>query len=87
MPHNIWNFEHPLRTGYIRLAPSGKEIFGTVFRHGKMDKTVTVSYPPSLVVGPHLVTRQLQAAAMAPVLPLAALRLHYKPDVQSGVGR
>eukprot|EP00806_Schmidingerella_arcuata_P006581 Macronucleus_6996.p1 GENE.Macronucleus_6996~~Macronucleus_6996.p1 ORF type:complete len:144 (+),score=36.99 Macronucleus_6996:1-432(+) len=42
MSHNIWNLAHPQRTGNIRLAPSGKEIFGTVIRQGKMDKTVTV---------------------------------------------
>ena len=46
MSHNIWNLAHPQRTGNIRLAPSGKEIFGTVIRHGKMDKTVTVSINP-----------------------------------------
>ena len=43
MSHNIWNLAHPQRTGYIRLASSGKELFGTVIRHGKMDKSVTVS--------------------------------------------
>ena len=43
MSLNIWNFMSPQRTGYVRLAPSGKELFGTVIRHGKMDKTVTVS--------------------------------------------
>ena len=44
MSYNIWNLAHPQRTGYIRLAGSGKEIFGTVIRAGKMDKTVTVSH-------------------------------------------
>ena len=43
MSLNIWNFLSPQRTGHVRLAPSGKELFGTVIRHGKMDKTVTVS--------------------------------------------
>ena len=43
MSHNIWNLTHPQRTGHIRLIGSGKEIFGTVIRHGKMSKTVTVS--------------------------------------------
>ena len=43
MSHNIYNLKHPQRTGFIRIANSGKEIFGTVIRQGKMDKTVTVS--------------------------------------------
>ena len=44
MSHNIWNLAHPQRTGNLRLAPHGKEIFGTVIRHGKMNKTVTVRH-------------------------------------------
>ena len=43
MASSIYNLRHPLRTGNIRLAPSGKEVFGTVIRDGKMNKTVTVS--------------------------------------------
>ena len=43
MASSIYNLRHPLRTGNIRLAPSGKELFGTVIRDGKMNKTVTVS--------------------------------------------
>ena len=43
MSASIFNLSHPLRTGNIRLAPGGKELFGTVIRHAKMDKTVTVS--------------------------------------------
>ena len=43
MSSSIFNMSHPLRTGFIRLAPSGKELFGTVIRQGKMAKTVTVS--------------------------------------------
>lgn len=43
MSTSIWNLKHPLRTGHISLAHSGKEKFGTVIRHGRMNKTVTVS--------------------------------------------
>ena len=46
MASSIYNLKHPLRTGNIRLAPSGKELFGTVIRDGKMNKTVTVSHKP-----------------------------------------
>ena len=42
MSASIFNLAHPLRTGHIRLAPSGKEVFGTVTRAGRMKKTVTV---------------------------------------------
>ena len=42
MSHNIYNLKHPQRTGFIKIAGTGKEVFGTVIRHGKMDKTVTV---------------------------------------------
>ena len=44
MSTSITNFAHPTRMGFIKLAPSGKEFFGTVIRAGKMQKTVTVSY-------------------------------------------
>ena len=43
MSTSIYNLTHPQRSGFIRLAPSGHELFGTVIRQGKMDKTVTVS--------------------------------------------
>ena len=43
MSHNIYNLKHPHATGFVKIANSGKEKFGTVIRHGKMDKTVTVS--------------------------------------------
>jgi ribosomal protein S17 len=42
MSSNIWNLKHPLRTGFIKIAPNGKEKYGTVVRQGRMDKTVTV---------------------------------------------
>ena len=42
MSSNIFNLTHPLRTGFIKLAPGGKEMYGTVIRHGRMNKTVTV---------------------------------------------
>lgn len=41
MSSSIWNLTHPLRTGHIPLKP-GAEMFGTVIRHGRMKKTVTV---------------------------------------------
>lgn len=44
MSTSIWNLHHPLRTGHISLAHSGLELFGTVIRHGRMDKTVTVRH-------------------------------------------
>ena len=49
MSVSINNLAHPLRTGHIRLAPSGKELFGTVIRHGKMAKTVTVSAQSTII--------------------------------------
>jgi small subunit ribosomal protein S17 len=39
---NIWNFKDPLKCGYIRLASSGFERYGTVIKSGFMRKTVTV---------------------------------------------
>lgn len=44
MSANIFNLAHPLRTGHIKLAASGKELFGTVINAGKNRKTVTVSF-------------------------------------------
>jgi hypothetical protein len=44
MSTSIWNLAHPLRTGHIPLAKSGLELFGTVIRHGRMKKTVSVFY-------------------------------------------
>jgi small subunit ribosomal protein S17 len=42
MSSNIWNLSHPLRTGFIKLAPYGKELYGTVVKQGLNDKTVSV---------------------------------------------
>ena len=42
MSSTIWNFSHPLRTGYQKLEPHGAEFFGTVIRTGRMKKTSTV---------------------------------------------
>ena len=42
MSANIYNLRHPLRTGFIKLAPYNREMYGTVIRHGRMNKTVTV---------------------------------------------
>lgn len=43
MSSNIHNIGHSLRTGFVPLAPAGKELFGTVVRQGRNPKTVTVS--------------------------------------------
>ncbi len=45
MSTSITNFASQTRTGFIRLAPNGLELFGTVIRAGKMEKTVTVRHP------------------------------------------
>jgi small subunit ribosomal protein S17 len=39
---NIWNFKDPLKCGFVKLAHSGREKFGTVIKSGFMRKTVTV---------------------------------------------
>lgn len=39
---SIWNILSPIRTGVIKLAGSGSELFGTVVQHGVNKKTVTV---------------------------------------------
>ena len=39
---SVWNLLNPLRTGFLRIAPSGKELYGTVIKHGRNPKTVTV---------------------------------------------
>lgn len=38
----IWNFTNPLRTGSLKLATSGRELYGTVVKAGVNKKTVTV---------------------------------------------
>lgn len=42
MSSSIWNLTHPLRSGHVHLKHGGCELFGTVIRHGRMRKTVTV---------------------------------------------
>ena len=44
MSTSIWNLAHPLRTGFVNLK-LGTEFYGTVIRHSRMKKTVTVSHP------------------------------------------
>lgn len=39
---NIWNFQDPLRCGFVKLATAGREKYGTVIKSGFMRKTVTV---------------------------------------------
>jgi len=42
MATSIWNLSHPLRSGFVPLVKGGRELFGTVIRHGRMKKTCTV---------------------------------------------
>jgi len=44
MASSIWNLSSAFRSGIsgLKLLRSGRELFGTVIRHGKMNKTVTV---------------------------------------------
>jgi ribosomal protein S17 len=39
---SLWNILSPQRTGVIKIAGSGCEMFGTVVKHGLCNKTVTV---------------------------------------------
>lgn len=39
---NLWNSISLAQTGKVRLLDSGRELFGTVVKHGVNDKTVTV---------------------------------------------
>ncbi len=39
---SIWNLKDPMRTGYNKLARGAVEVFGTVVRSRKMNKTVSV---------------------------------------------
>ena len=50
MSTNIYNLKHSTRTGFVRLGASGKELFGTVVKHGLMNKTVTVSTSSILTI-------------------------------------
>ena len=38
----LWNSVAMSRAGKVRLLDSGRELFGTVVKHGVNDKTVTV---------------------------------------------
>ena len=42
MSTSLANIANPTRTGHIRLQPYGRELFGTVIRTGKMQKTCTI---------------------------------------------
>ena len=39
---SLWNLLSPVRSGAIKVAGSGNQLFGTVVKHGLNDKTVTV---------------------------------------------
>jgi small subunit ribosomal protein S17 len=39
---SIWNFANPLTSGSLKLAKSGRELYGTVVRAGLSKKTVSV---------------------------------------------
>ena len=39
---SLWNLLSPTRSGVIKISGSGYELFGTVVKHGLIDKTVTV---------------------------------------------
>lgn len=38
----LWNTIAPAETGRVKIMDSGKELYGTVIKHGVNDKTVTV---------------------------------------------
>lgn len=39
---SLWNILSPACTGIVRIAGSGNELFGTVVRHGLINKTIAV---------------------------------------------
>lgn len=39
---SLWNLLSPARSGIVKIAGSGNELFGTVIRHGLINKTITV---------------------------------------------
>jgi ribosomal protein S17 len=39
---SLWNILSPACNGMIRIAGSGNELFGTVIRHGLINKTIAV---------------------------------------------
>ena len=44
MSSSITNWANPLRNGFVKIAPNGREVYGTVIRAGLNQKTVTVSH-------------------------------------------
>lgn len=39
---SLWNLLSPAKSGIIKLNNSGVELFGTVIKHGLINKTITV---------------------------------------------
>ena len=39
---SLWNLLSPVKSGVVKVAGSGNELFGTVIKHGLINKTVTV---------------------------------------------
>ena len=39
---SLWNLLSPAKSGVIKLNNSGVELFGTVIKHGLINKTITV---------------------------------------------
>ena len=39
---SLWNLLGPAKSGVVRIAGSGTELFGTVIKHGLINKTITV---------------------------------------------
>ena len=39
---SLWNLLSPAKSGIVRIAGSGHELFGTVIKHGFINKTLTV---------------------------------------------
>ena len=46
---NLWNTISLAHTGNIKILDSGRELFGTVVKHGVNDKTVTVRVSSSRI--------------------------------------
>lgn len=39
---SLWNVLAPASSGVVKLAGSGNELFGTVIKHGLINKTIAV---------------------------------------------
>ena len=39
---SLWNLLSPAKSGVIKLNNSGVQLFGTVIKHGLINKTITV---------------------------------------------